>query len=71
MIHSFRSGLDRLGLRYRLCSTWSGGRRRSSDQFRQAPKVLRNGSERELILSTAWSTQPKATSSQNALEMCK
>jgi hypothetical protein len=45
--------------------------RRSRDQLCEAAKVLRNSGERELILRTAWATQPKSPKSQNALEMGK
>jgi hypothetical protein len=44
---------------------------RSSDQFGKAAKVLRNGCERELILSTAWAAQAKPAKPQNAFEMSK
>jgi hypothetical protein len=36
-----------------------------------ASEVLRNGCERELILSTAWAAQPKPAKPQNAFEMGK
>ena len=71
IIPSLGSEIDRPRAEILLRRTFRGLWWRSSDQFCKAAKVLRNGCERELILSTAWAAQPKPAKPQNAFEMGK
>jgi len=44
---------------------------RSNNQLCKPAKVLRNSSERKLVLRTAWAAQPQSPKSQNALKVSK
>jgi hypothetical protein len=51
----------------RHAQSFSG--RWARDQRREAPQVLGDGGQNELVLGASWATQPKATEPQDALQV--
>jgi hypothetical protein len=43
----------------------------TSDQRREPPQVLGDGSKNKLVLGASWSTQSKPTKLQDSLQVCE